>query len=143
MASTRDYVLTLAIESDGKTIYRYDMARLTRTVGFDAGRRVISEEQHRTRIKEYGQSFFLDEKFTRPQEFVEFLRTSARRHIAEVPNVIDDDRQASDTLPGSVIWEEIQQAPVTIFTFSPGGDRIMAIGWHARTGRFYSLLSCC
>jgi len=32
---------------------------------------------------------------------------------------------------------------VTIFTFSPGGDAIVAIGWSARAGRFYRLLECC
>lgn len=135
--------MTFTIESAGKTMYRYDMQRMTRTVGYDAGRHVISEAQHRTGIKEYGPWFFGKEKFQRPKEFVEFLRTSARGHIAEIPNVIDRDRQSTDRVPGTVIWEEIQQAPVTIFTFSPGGDRIVAIGWHARTGRFYSLLSCC
>ena len=29
------------------------------------------------------------------------------------------------------------------FTFSPGGDAIVAIGWSARAGRFYRLLECC
>ena len=141
--SIYDLGVTFTIESAGRTIYRHDMGRMTRTVGFDGGRRVISEAQHRTRIKEYGQSFFIEKHFMRPQEFVEYLRKSARLHIAEIPNVVDGDRQSTDTVPGSVIWEEIQQAPVTIFTFSPGGDQIVAIGWHARTGRFYNLLSCC
>jgi hypothetical protein len=49
----------------------------------------------------------------------------------------------SDQVPGTVIWDEIQQAAVTIFRFSPGGDTIEAIGWNARAGRFYPLLSCC
>ena len=139
--SIYDLGVTFTIESVGKTIFRYDMGRMTRTVGFDAGRRVISEEQHRTRIKEYGQSFFLERKFMRPQEYVEYLRAHARRHIDEIPRLID--RQASNTSRGSVIWEEMLNSPATIFTFSPGGDRIVAIGWHARTERFYSLLSCC
>jgi hypothetical protein len=30
-----------------------------------------------------------------------------------------------------------------IFTFSPGGDELVAIGWSARAGRFYRLLECC
>jgi hypothetical protein len=77
----------------------------------------------------------------RPQEYVEFLRAHARLHIAEIPNLID--RQASDAGAGSVIWEEMLNSPITIFTSSPGGDLIVAIGWHARTERFYSLLSCC
>jgi hypothetical protein len=138
-----DLGVTFTIESAGRTIYRFDMGRMTRTVGFDAGHRVISEEQHRARIKEFGPWFFGKEKFLRPQEFVEFLRDHARESVAAIPDAIERDRQASDTVPGSVIWDEIQNAPVTIFTFSPGGDSIEAIGWSARAGRFYRLLSCC
>ena len=138
-----DLGVTFTIESAGKTIYRYDMGRMTRTVGFDGGRHVISQEQHRARIKEFGSWFFGKEKFQRPQEFVEFLSTSARGHIAEIPNVIAGDQHASEAVSASVIWEEIQQSPVTIFTFSPGGDRIEAIAWNARAGRFYRLMSCC
>jgi hypothetical protein len=138
-----DLGVTFTIESAGKTIYRYDMGRMTRTVGYDAGRHVISEEQHRARIKEFGSWFFGKEKFQSPREFVEFLRVHARGHIPEIPNVIERDRQASDTVPGSVIWDEIQKAPVTIFTFSPGGDLIEMIGWNERAGRFYRLIGCC
>jgi hypothetical protein len=141
--SIDDLGVTFTIESAGKTIYKYDMARMTRNVGFDGGRQVISQAQHRARIKEFGPWFFGKEKFQRPQEFIESLRTSARGHIADIPNVIASDQRASDTVPASVIWEEIQESPVTIFSFSPGGDLIVAIGWHARTGRFYNLLSCC
>jgi hypothetical protein len=139
--SIYDLGVTFTIESAGKTIYRYDMGRMTRTVGFDAGRHVVSEEQHRVRIKEFGQWFFDEKKFMRPQEYVEFLRVHAREHIADIPNLID--RQASDAVPGSVIWEGMLNSPITIFTFSPGGDTIEAIGWHAPAGRFYELLSCC
>jgi len=135
--------VTFTIASAGKTIYKYDMGRMTRTVGFDAGRHVVSPEQHRARIKEYGQWFFGERNFMRPQEYVEYLRAHARLHIAEIPNVIAGDQQASDTVPGTVIWEEILNSPVTIFTFSPGGDSIEAIGWNARAGRFYRLLECC
>ena len=134
-----DLGVTFTIESAGKTIYRYDMGRMTRT-----GRRhVMSPSQYRAWIKEYGQSFFGQGKFQRPQEFVEFLSTSARGHIAEIPNVIASDQDASETVAASVIWEEIQKSPVTIFTFSPGGDRIEAIAWSARAERFYRLFECC
>ena len=37
----------------------------------------------------------------------------------------------------------IADSPVTIFTYSPGGDAIVAIGWSAKAGRFYRLLECC
>ena len=41
---------TFTIESAGKTIYRFKLEPLTRTVGFDAGRQVLSAEQHRARL---------------------------------------------------------------------------------------------
>ena len=132
-----DLGVTFTIESAGKTIYRYDMHRMTRT----ADGSVKSRAQYRAWIKGFGQSFFIEKHFMRPQEYVEYLRAHARLHIAEIPNLID--RQASHTVPGTVIWEEMLNSPITIFTFSPGGDTIEAIGWHARAGRFYSLLSCC
>ena len=138
-----DLGVTFTIESAGQTIYRYDMGRMTRTVGFDGGRHVISPEQHRARLKEFGSWFFGKEKFLRPQEFVEFLSTSARGHIADIPDVIASDQHSSEAVSASVIWEEIQKSPVTIFTFSPGGDRIEAIAWNARAGRFYRLFECC
>jgi hypothetical protein len=134
---------TFTIESTGRTIYRFKLEPLSRTVGFDAGRQVISAEQHRARLREFGRWFFAEEKFQRPAEFVDGLRVMARLRVPEIPGVIARDRQASDTREGSEIWEEIMKSPVTIFTFSPGGDAIVAIGWSARAGRFYRLLECC
>jgi len=135
--------VTFTIESAGKTIYRFELAPLTRTVGFDAGRQVISAEQHRARIKEFGQWFFAEEKFQRPDEYVASLRLQAPGRLAEASEVIARDRQGSDTRSGGEIWQEIQSAPVTIFSFSPGGDAIVAIGWSAKADRFYRLLECC
>jgi hypothetical protein len=135
--------VTFTIESAGRVTYRLELAPLTRTVGVDAGRRVVSAEEHRARIEDFSRWFFAEEKFQRPEEFVERLRLQARERAADIPNFIARDRQASDTVAGSVIWQEIRGAPVTIFTFSPGGDAIAAIGWNARAGRFYRLLECC
>ena len=134
---------TFTIESAGRTIYRYKLQSLSRTVGVDAGRQVISSEQQRDRLGEFGRWFFAEEKFQQPTAFVAGLRVTARQRVADIPGAIDRDRQGSDTRDGSEIWEEIQQSPVTIFTFSPGGDTIYAIGWSARAGRFYRLLECC
>jgi hypothetical protein len=134
---------TFTIESAGKTVYRFKLEPLTRTVGFDAGRQVLSAEQHRTRLTEFRQWFFAEEKFQRPSEFVDSLRVMARLRVPEIPDVIARDTQPSDTRDGDAIWEEILNSPVTIFTFSPGGDVLVAIGWSARAGRFYRLLACC
>ena len=138
-----DLEATFTIESAGTTIYQFRLERLTRTVGFDAGRRVISAEQHRARLKEFDGWFFAQEKFQRPEAFVTSLAQMARGRAAQIPDVISRDRPASDPRDGSVIWQEIQNSPVTIFTFSPGGDSVVAIGWSARAGRFYRLLECC
>jgi hypothetical protein len=138
-----DLAVTFTIESAGRTIYRYELEPLTRTVGFGAGRQVISAEQHRARIKEFGPWFFAEEKFQRPDEYVATLRVQAPGRLAEAPEVVARDRQGSDTRSGGDIWQEIQDASVTIFTFSPGGDAIVAIGWSAKAGRFYRLLECC
>lgn len=134
---------TFTIESAGKTIYRFKLERLTRNVGFDAGRQVLSAEQHRDRLSEFRLWFFAEEKFQRPAQFVDSLRVTARLRVPEIPEVIARDRQPSDTRDGGEIWEEILKSPVTIFMFSPGGDAIVAIGWSAQAGRFYRLLECC
>jgi hypothetical protein len=134
---------TFTIESGGKTIYTFKLEPLTRTVGFDAGRRTISAEQQRVRLEEFGPWFFGEEKFQPPEAFVDGLRREARLRVAEIPTVIASDQQSSETRDGNEIWEEILKSPVTIFTFSPGGDSIVAIGWSARAGRFYRLLECC
>ena len=141
MTGTLD--VTFTIESEGRIIYQYKLAPLGRTLGFDSGGRVLSPKEHRTRISEFGKWFFAESRFQRPEDFVEGLRGSAPGRVAEIPGAIARDRQPSDTVPGAVIWEEIREAPVTIFTFSPGGDAIMAIGWNERAGRFYRLLECC
>ena len=135
--------VTFTIESEGKTIYRFKLTWLTRDVGFDAGRRLLSAEQHRARLEEFQQWFFAKEKFQRPTEFVESLRVMAHLRVDEIPDVIARDRPPSETRDGGEIWKEILNSPVTIFTFSPGGDALVAIGWSARAGRFYRLLECC
>ena len=142
-STTDNLALTFTIESAGRTIYRFGLAPLTRTVGFDAGRHVVSAEEHRARVMEFGRWFFAEEKFQRPAEFLESLRRSARGRVAEIPEVIARDRQASDTRAGTVIWQEILESRATIFTFSPCGDAIVPIGWSAQADRFYRLLECC
>jgi len=135
--------VTFTIESAGKTIYRSRLAPLTRSPGFDGNRRVLSAAQHRARVETFGRWFFAEEKFQRPGEFVEGLRAMSRAGVAAIPDVIARDRQPSETRDGGQIWQEIQNSPVTIFTFSPGGDAVVAIGWSTRAGRFYRLVECC
>ena len=83
--------VTFTIEDGGTTVYRFELAPLTRTVGFDAGRHVISAEEHRARVKEFGRWFFAENKFQRPDEFVARLGVEAPRRGAEIPDVIARD----------------------------------------------------
>ena len=138
-----DLSATFTIESAGRTIYQFQLERLTRTVGVDGGRQVISPEQHRARLKEFGGSFFAAGKFQQPPEFVSGLAKMAPGRVAQIPDVIARDRASSDMRDGRVIWQEIQESPVTIFTFSPGGDAVVAIGWSPQASRFYRLVECC
>jgi hypothetical protein len=141
--TTDNLAVTFTIESAGRVVYQFELAPLTRTVGFDAGRRVISADEHRARIKEFGGWFFAAEKFQRPAQFVESLRGSAPATVAQIPEVIARYQEAADARAASVIWQEILESRVTVFTFSPGGDEIVAIGWSAQARRFYRLLECC
>lgn len=141
---TTDHLdVTFTIESAGKIVYRFKLVPLTRSVGFDAGRRRLSAGQHRARVEKFGQWFFGNEKFQRPAGFVDGLRAMSHTGVADIPAAIARDRQPSETREGDQIWNEIRNSPVTIFTFSPGGDAVVAIGWSARAGRFYRLWECC
>lgn len=59
------------------------------------------------------------------------------------PWLADCWRTPCDVARADSIWKEIQNAGVTVFTFSPGGDRVMAIAWSERDRRFYELWECC
>ena len=72
---------------------------------------------------------FRSREVQQPAEFVDSLRASAPGRLAEIPDVIARHRQDSDPRSGGAIWDEILKSPATIFTFSPGGDAIVAIGW--------------
>jgi hypothetical protein len=79
-----------------------------------------------------------------PAQFLAELSQIGRSHIAEIPELIGSGRRApGDTTSGKTVWEEIQRAGVTIFEYSPGGDRVTAIVWSARDRDFYQILECC
>jgi hypothetical protein len=48
-----------------------------------------------------------------------------------------------DTARAVQTWAEIRSSGVTVFRYSPGGDRLEAIAWSVRDQRFYRLLDCC
>jgi hypothetical protein len=138
--------VTFSVISDGAILYSEHMVLLTRSWGYDAGRRTVSRARHRARLAEFAGWFFGDRKFMSPDGFVAELGDGAGRHIQLIPEVIDRDRAEgtpSDMARAVSTWQEIQQSNVTIFTYSPGGDRVRAIAWSERDQRFYQLWECC
>ena len=136
--------VTFSIESAGRLIFQMQLAPLSRTVGFDNGRRRLSAAELRTRLNTFGPWFFDSRKFVSPDQFVDGLRRSGPGHVERIPDVIARDGEYRNDLPrAKAVWEEIQKNAVTIFQFSPGGDSVIAIAWSARDQRFYRLLECC
>lgn len=121
------------IESAGRVLFEDELMPMTRTIGFDAGKRVLSEDEHRARLDEFQDWFFGDHRFRRFDDFVDELRRSFRvDHMSAVP----------DSVRGRV-WDELEAAGVMVFQYSSGGDGIGAIAWSDRDQRFYQLLQCC
>ena len=135
--------LTFTIESAGKLIYRSRVALPSDGSRVNEGRKGLSADAQRIQLNEFAGWFFADEKFQRPDDFVASLRRQAPSAVTEIAEVIARDRGASDSRAGSLIWQEIRNGPITIFTFSPGGDVIVALGWSPHAARFYRLLECC
>ena len=135
--------VTFTIAAGDSVIFRSRLAPLTRIAGFDAGRRVASLSEHQARLAEFAGWFFDTRKFISPKAIVDDLQRSGPGRIAEIPSVADRDRRPQEGRRGTAIWEEISRSPVTIFTFSPGGDALTAIGWSRHSRRFYRLLECC
>ncbi|MGE3275089.1 MAG: hypothetical protein AB7O67_08240 [Vicinamibacterales bacterium] len=138
-ADRMDAVFT--IESGGALVYRTELRPLT-PQAFDAGPPLTHDEYEIT-LRQFGGWFFDARKFQTPEAFLEALHDSVPLHVARIPVVIAGNRPEHEHRDGAAIWAEIRASPVTIFTFSPGGDALTAIGWSARAGRFYSLLECC
>jgi len=134
--------VTFTITSSGRTVYERKWP-MTRAVGFDAGRRLLSAAEHRTRLNELGRSFFADDKFMSPDRFLTKLRASAPRHIGLIPEVIARDLGPNNLSRARLVWEEMQTAGITVFEFSVGGDAVTCIGWSGSDHRFYHLLECC
>lgn len=133
--------VTFAITSSGRTLYETKW-RMTRVVGFDAGRRTLSAAEHRARLNELSGLFFAAEKFMSPQAFLTKWRAQARGRVAQIPEFIVRDG-GGDTTRARQAWDEMQAAGITVFEFSTGGDGITPIAWSARDQRFYRLLECC
>jgi hypothetical protein len=133
--------VTFTIVSSGRVIFRLRMVPVTPRT-FD-GQRRIPDSEYRARISEYGKWFFLEEKFQSPDEYVDYLTRAARRRAELIPHVIAKARPQTDLRSGADIWQEIRESKATVFSFSPGGDRIMALAWDANSRRFFNLIECC
>ncbi len=132
--------VTFVIRASGQALYTRSW-RLTRA-RFDPRHR-ISDAELRTRLRDYGRSFFDASKFTTPPAFLSWLAQSARLRIAEIPGVMARDMTHPDSVRAAGLWQDMQAAAITIFSFSPGGDFVTAIGWSAADTRFYHLFECC
>lgn len=134
--------VTLLITSSDDTLYNRRLRSLTRTIGFDAGRRVLTEAEHRKFIEEYESFFFASSKFRTPDEFTEKLLPTM---IEDIPGVIAAQRKnaGGDDSGAKRIWEEIKTSGVLTFQYSAGGDAVTAIAWSQLDQRFYHLWHCC
>jgi hypothetical protein len=132
--------VTFTIESSGRTLY--STTWIQRRADFGGPRR-LSDIEFRARLNEYASEFFEASKFMSPRGFLSWLQASARLHIPLIPDVIAGDMTPNDLPRARMIWEEMQGAGITVFEFSPGGDRVMVIGWSATDEHFYNLLECC
>ena len=134
--------VTLAITSAGKTLYSLTWP-VTRTVGYDAGRRRLSDAAWKKWLDDLGPFFFEPSKFMPPDGFIAMLRRSARLHIDQIPDVIHRDGASGDRSHAAAVWAEMQTAGVTVFRISTGGDGVTAIAWSPSEQRFYRLWECC
>ena len=136
--------VVLSISSDGAILYRTRLAPITRRVGFDADRQMRSPREQREFLTQFGGWFFHKDKFLVPAEFISAWKAKAPARLAEVPeNIARDGGFFPDSARAQLIWREIQDAALTIFEFSAGGDAVTALGWSAATRRFYRLIECC
>jgi len=135
-----DLAVTFVIRSSGQAVYTKSWP--LRRASFDPRHR-ISDAELRARLRDYGRSFFEASKFMTPAAFLSWLARSARLRIAEIPGQMARDMTPPDAMRAAGIWQDMQAAPITIFSFSPGGDLVTAIGWSATDKRFYHLFECC
>ena len=135
--------VTFSIASAGRVLYA-DTFPITRVVREPERAGRMSDTEYRSHLAEFGAAFFDARKFRTPAQFLAELSQVGRSHIAEIPELIGSGRRApGDTTSGETVWREIQRAGVTIFEYSPGGDRVTAIVWSARDRDFYQILECC
>jgi hypothetical protein len=135
-----DLNVTFMIQSSGRTLY--SKARRVTRATFQL-QRPLSDGELRTRLNEFGSSFFADTKFMSPAGFLAWLGRSARLHVPLIPEVISHEMAPPDSSRARMIWDQMQTADITVFQFSLGGDGITVIGWSAADQRFYGLLECC
>lgn len=147
-ASVDSLAASLTIESaDGELLYEAVHVPFTRHVGFDAGRRRLSEEEYEDYLREYAQFFFGPEKFQTPREFEALWTRRARHRLDVLPATIADEAarrsiQLSED-EAQRLWEAIRERDVRIFEFSPGGDGVVPLVWIEELGAFVELVACC
>ena len=134
----------LVIRTPERVLSEVPLAPPTKTIGFDAGRRLLSEEEYQERLDRFGTFILNHDRFKTATEFEGWLQRSAPHRVSAIPEVIARDSGGLvDVATGSRLWDAIRQRDGTVFQFSPGGDLVVAIAWSQPHKRFYRLLECC
>ena len=122
--------MVLTIESQGRELYR-DSFIVDRIIGFDAGRRRASDAEWTRLLGEfYGSDFFSESRFRTPRETV----AGVRRDPDEVPWGLDLTQAE---------WSALLNSGLPAFRYSPGGDALLALAWHADSQGFVDVMRCC
>ncbi|MEQ8329386.1 MAG: hypothetical protein RH859_02865 [Longimicrobiales bacterium] len=136
--------VVFVVRNQDGVLYERRLLPLTRTAGFDAGRRELTAEAYRARVADFGPWFFDAGKFRTAGAFEAGLRESAPRHADAIGRVIARGSEGRlDPAGGERVWQQMRARDATVFEFSPGGDGLLAIAWSQEHRRFFRLLECC
>ncbi|MEQ9401338.1 MAG: hypothetical protein RJQ04_19385 [Longimicrobiales bacterium] len=136
--------VVFVVRNHDGVLYEHPLRPLTRTTGFDAGRRELTAEAYRARVRDFGPWFFGAGKFRTAVALEAWLNESAPRHVAAIGRVIARDSEGRlDPAGGERVWQRMRARDATVFEFSPGGDALLAIAWSQEHRRFYRVLECC
>lgn len=114
---------------------------LTRRIGWGSRATFRTPAEMLEFVEEYPDWFFDPEKFQSPAAFLADLRISRRTHHPSM----DILRQLphADAAEARAVWREMEEAGVTVFGFSSGGDRAVDIAWSPAHRKFFYVSICC
>jgi hypothetical protein len=118
--------VTFRIQSSGRTLYAHTWP-MTRILGFEGSRRVLSDAELRAHLKEFGGWFFEESKFMTPDGFLAELRDQAPLYIAQIPSLIARARRYRYVLDsiltaGEDSGQARRKAPYTLGQYETPGN---------------------